>query len=74
VHLLLVAYVAGVVVGLWKVDAAIGPRVGLALLWPAGVLAAAVTVPILIAAVLILFPVLAAAVAVALAGGWWFLG
>jgi hypothetical protein len=73
VHPLLLAYLAGVALGLWKVDAPIGGKIGLAALWPVGVLAAAVTVPLLIGAALVLFPVLGAVVVGGGVAGWWFL-
>ena len=56
----LLTYLAGVLVGLWKVDARGTRRVALAMSWPLGVLAAAVTIPILVSAALVLFPVVAA--------------
>jgi hypothetical protein len=55
----LLIYLAGVLVGLWKVDAPGVRRVALAMSWPLGVLAAAVTIPILLTAALVLFPVVA---------------
>jgi hypothetical protein len=49
-------YLAGVLVGLWRVDATPAARVGVALAWPLGLLAAAVTIPSMIVAGLMLFP------------------
>ena len=59
-HIALLTYLAGVLVGLWKVDAPGARRVALARSWPLGVLAAAVTIPILVGAALVLFPVIGA--------------
>jgi hypothetical protein len=59
-HIALLTYLAGVLVGLWKVDASGVRRVALAMAWPVGVLAAAVTIPILVGAALVLFPVVGA--------------
>jgi hypothetical protein len=59
----LLIYLAGVLVGLWKVDAAGVRRVTLAMSWPLGLVAAALTVPILVTSALVLFPVVAAAAA-----------
>ena len=59
-HIALLTYLAGVLVGLWKVDAPGARRVALAVSWPLGVLAAAVTIPILVGAALVLFPVIGA--------------
>ena len=59
-HIALLTYLAGVLVGLWKVDAPGWRRVALALSWPLGVLAAAITIPILVGAALVLFPVVGA--------------
>lgn len=64
-------YVAGVIVGLLKVDGPTPSRVGLAAAWPLGVLALMVTAPILIAAGLVLFPVVGAAVVAAGLLWWW---
>ena len=66
-------YIAGVLVGLWRVDADGFARVGLALVWPVGLLAAAVTAPILITVAAIRFPLFGVAMAGAAAIGWWWL-
>jgi hypothetical protein len=69
----LLVYLAGVVVGVSVGDAAVTGRVALALVWPLGVAAFVVTIAVLLAASLILFPAVGAAVAgVALL--WWILG
>ena len=70
----LVVYVAGVLVGLWKVDGPMAARVGLSAVWPLGVLALLVTAPILIVAGLVLFPVVGVAVTAAGVLGWWVWG
>lgn len=73
VHPLLVVYLAGVIVGLWRADASPAGRAVIALGWPVGAAAAAVVGVVLCAAALVLFPTLAALVA---AGGLvaWMLG
>jgi hypothetical protein len=53
----LLTYLAGVLVGVWMVDARGTRRVAIAMSWPLGVLAAAVTIPILLTAAMVLFPV-----------------
>jgi hypothetical protein len=65
-------YVAGVVWGLLKIDAGGATRIALALLWPLGPIAFAVTITILLAASVIAFPLWGAAVASAAAVVWWF--
>ena len=69
----LAIYLVGVLVGLWRVDARGVARVALALVWPVGLLAAAVTTPVLIAVAAIRFPLFGVAVAgvVAMAVWWW---
>jgi hypothetical protein len=62
-------YLLGLVIGVTRIDGSPAARVGLALLWPAGPLAFAVTIAGLVLASLIAFPALGAAVAVA-ALGW----
>ena len=49
-------YLIGALVALWRTDAALPTRVAIALLWPIGPLAFAVTVSILLTASLIAFP------------------
>ena len=56
-------YVAGVVWGLFVIDAHPGVRIGLAVLWPLGPAAFLVTLTILLAASLIAFPMFGLAVA-----------
>ena len=51
-----VVYVAGVLWGLFMIDAHVGVRIGLAVLWPLGPLAFVLTVTLLLAASLIAFP------------------
>ena len=65
-------YAAGVVIALWRTDAAWPTRVAIAALWPLGPLAFVVTVAILLAASLIAFPLVAGGIAVAGAlAAWW---
>jgi hypothetical protein len=56
-------YLAGVLAGLARTDAAPASRVGLALLWPLGPAAFIVTLAVLLAASVIAFPLFWAAVA-----------
>ena len=69
----LAIYVAGVVWGLLKIDAKPAPKIALAILWPLGPIAFAVTITILLAASLIAFPLWGAAVVIAAAAAWWWL-
>jgi hypothetical protein len=55
-------YVAGVLWGLFVIDARAGVRIGLAVLWPLGPLAFVLTVTLLLAASLIAFPLWGATV------------
>ena len=55
VRALLTIYVAGVLVGLWRTDGPLAVRMMLALLWPIGPLAFAVTVSGLLLAAVIAF-------------------
>jgi hypothetical protein len=65
-------YLGGAAVALWRTDASWPLRVGVALLWPIGPVAFAVTVSLLLAASLIAFPLIGAIVAGA-ALAWWLL-
>ena len=67
-------YVAGVVLGLIKIDATPLPRLGLALLWPLGPVAFIATIAILLMASLVAFPIVGAAVLLAMAIAWWIFG
>ena len=60
-----VLYVAGALVGLLRTDGSAGTRLGLALGWPLGPLAFAVTLSVLLAASLVAFPLWGAAVVAA---------
>lgn len=71
VHVLATAYVAGVILGLWRADAPLPARVTIALLWPVGVLALALTIPLLLGAALVLFPIVGLSAAGVAALGWW---
>ncbi len=70
----LLGYLAGVVIGLWRTDGPPPVRAALALLWPVGPLAFVVTVAILLAASLIAFPLVGAVAAAGAAAAWWLLG
>jgi hypothetical protein len=65
-------YVVGVVWGLIVIDARPMTKIALAVLWPLGPIAFAVTITVLIAASLIAFPALGVAVVIAAAiAAWW---
>ena len=66
-------YVAGVVWGLLGIDARPAARVGLALLWPLGPLAFAITIAVLLVASLVAYPAFGAAVLLTAAMVWWAL-
>ena len=70
----LAAYLLGVVAGLWRTDGPPGIRLLLALLWPLGPLAFAVTVTALLAASLLAFPVVGVVIAAGGAVLWWVTG
>lgn len=59
------AYVAGVLWGLLMIDAPAAARLGLAIVWPLGPMAFAVTTTILLAASLIAFPLVGSAILLA---------
>ena len=63
-------YVAGVAWGLLMIDARPMTKIVLAILWPLGPLAFAVTITILLAASLVAFPAFGAAVLIAAAAVW----
>ena len=64
-------YVAGVAWGLIRIDARPGSRLGLALLWPLGPLAFVVTITILLAASLIVYPAVGMGLLIAGGVAWW---
>jgi len=66
-------YVVGVVIGVIATDGGLATRIGLALVWPLGPLAFAITVAGLLVVAAIAFPVFGLALAAALAAGWWAL-
>ena len=70
----LVAYLTGVLLGLWRTDGPPSAKLLHALCWPLGPLAFAVTIAVLLAASLVAFPALGAAVAVGGAMLWWIAG
>ena len=71
---LLLMYIIGAALGLWRTDGTIATRVTLALLWPVGVAAAAVTTLILVGAAAVLFPLFGLVLGVGLLGTWWLTG
>jgi len=68
-----VVYAVGVAIGLVATDGGFGTRVGLALLWPLGPLAFALTVAGLLVVAGIAFPFFGVILAGVLAGAWWIL-
>jgi hypothetical protein len=66
-----IVYVAGVTVGLWRTDAPWPMRVVLAALWPIGPAAFVVTVSLLLAVSLFVFPIVGALAAAGLLGWLW---
>jgi hypothetical protein len=70
---IVVIYVAGALVALWRTDAAPLPRIGLALLWPLALLACATTLAMLAAAAMVLFPLVGVLVMGAAGTLWWLL-
>ena len=66
-------YVVGVVIGVIATDGGLATRIGLALVWPLGPLAFAMTVAGLLVVAAIAFPVFGLVLAAALAAGWWAL-
>ena len=68
----LAIYVAGVVWGLMVIDARPMTKIALAILWPLGPIAFAVTITILFAASLIAFPLWGVAVVIVAGAAWWF--
>ena len=70
-RVVVIVYVAGVVIGLLRVDASPVTRVAVSLLWPLGVVAGVVTISALVVAAMVLFPMLGVAVVVAGLVGWW---
>lgn len=71
---LLVLYAVGAAVALVRTDGGPLERVVLAVFWPVGPVAFAVTVAVLLAASLIAFPAVAVPAAAAAAAAWWLLG
>jgi hypothetical protein len=67
----LLTYVLGAAIGVWRTDGPWETRAALALLWPIGVLAAAVTTIILLAAAAVLFPLFGLVLGAVVIGGWW---
>jgi hypothetical protein len=70
----LLVYIAGVLIGFWRVDGTWPARVGLALLWPLGAVAFLVTLTLLFGASLVAFPTFGVMVAALAALAWWLAG
>ena len=68
---LVLVYLAGVLIGLWRVDAPGPARVGLAAAWPLGLLGGVTTIPLLLLAAVILFPAAGLATVVLALIVWW---
>ena len=68
----LAIYVAGVAWGLLKIDGKPATKIALAMLWPLGPIAFAVTITILLAASLIAFPLWGVAAVITAAVAWWW--
>jgi hypothetical protein len=66
-------YAAGVAIGLWRTDGSAAARLALALLWPLGVAAGAITITALVLAAMVLFPAVGAAILLAAGVAWWLL-
>jgi hypothetical protein len=71
---ILLVYVAGVIVGVWRVDAPPLARVAVAATWPLGLVAAVVTTVVLLLSAGMLFPLVGAGMGAALVAGWWLAG
>lgn len=69
----MLVYAAGVAIGLWRTDGSIAARVAVALLWPLGLAAAAITVTALVLAAMVLFPMIGAAILVIAGVSWWLM-
>jgi len=71
---LLWAYFVGVLVGLWRTDAPLVPRIGLALVWPVAALACVSTLTILAISAAVLFPAIGITALVAGGAAWMIWG
>jgi hypothetical protein len=69
----LALYVAGVVWGLLMIDAPPASKIALAILWPLGPLAFAITLTVLLAASVVAFPLWGVVVILSGLTAWWFL-
>lgn len=70
---LLVTYLLGVAIGLWRGHAPLSERAGLALAWPLAPVACAVTLALLAAAAVVLFPLIGVLAAAAVGLAFWWL-
>jgi hypothetical protein len=68
--ILLAMYAAGVVIGLIAVDGRPATKIGVALVWPLGLLAFVVTISALIVVAAIAFPTFGVVLAVAIVVTW----
>lgn len=69
----LAVYLLGVAIGLWRVDGSWVARIGVALVWPLGVLAFGVTIAVLIGVAAVAFPVFGLALAIVIASAVYLL-
>lgn len=73
VHALLVLYLAGVAVALWRVDGTLPIRLSVGLAWPTAILAFGLTMALLLVAVILLFPPVGVSILTAAVLLWWLL-
>ncbi len=66
-------YVLGVIVGLLRVDGSAMTKVGIALVWPLGLVAFIVTMAMLVGVAAIAFPMFGIALAGVLVAAWYFI-
>lgn len=66
-------YLAGVAVGLWRVDGPLSVKLPLALLWPIGPAVFALVVTVLVVAATVAFPWFGALLAAVGVTAWWLL-
>ena len=63
-------YAAGVVIGLLRVDGPPATKIGVALVWPLGLLAFVVTIAMLVCVAAIAFPMFGIALALLIIAAW----
>lgn len=70
-YVVLAIYLAGIVIGLWRVGGRLPTKVALSVLWPLGPLTGVLVVAGLLLVSLIAFPWVGLGVAAGAAGLWW---